>query len=77
MIRGQIVNSDTTNRGQTVVVSIRAGSKTGAMLSSRLNAIRTIPLREQEVISVESVSNERFLDRWEVEISDQRSMSNI
>lgn len=66
------------NRGDDMVkVLVRAGSKTGAIVTARVEAMKSIPLREQNVEYVEQLDNSRFFNKWEVDITDQESMEPI
>lgn len=61
----------------TITKVVRAASKPGAILTARLDAVQEIPLRSQEVARVNSMGNDRFLDKWTVEIRDTQDLENI
>jgi hypothetical protein len=66
------------DRGKDMAeIIVRAGSKTGAILTARLEAVKTIPLREQKVVYIEQLDTDRFFNKWRVEISDQESVSDL
>lgn len=61
----------------TVTKIVRGASKPGAILTARLDAMQEVPIRSQEVVRVESLGNDRFLDQWEVEISDRKELEDL
>lgn len=61
----------------TITKVVRAGSKPGAILTARLDAAQSIPLRSQSVFRVASKENDRFLNKWEVEIRDENELENL
>ena len=66
------------DRGKDMAeIIVRAGSKTGAIVTARLEAVKTIPLREQKVVYIEQLDTDRFFNKWRVEISDQESVSDM
>lgn len=66
------------NRGDDMAeIIVRAGSKPGAMMTARAEALKTIPFREQKIEYVEQMDQDRFLNKWRVKIVDQKSMSSI
>jgi len=77
MIRGNITEFGKDNGMESVTVSIRAASKPGAIMAARLTAIPLIPLREQSLGAVKSVSNMRMFDQWVVTIRDTKELENI
>jgi len=77
MIRGNIVEFGKTNGKETVLVVVRAASKPGAIIASRLRAASTIPLREQRISEVRNVSNMRLFDQWEIEVQDKKELENV
>jgi len=66
MIRGTITDFGNINGKETVEVSVRAGSKPGAVVAARLRAMSIIPMREQAVGEIRNVSNMRQ-DKKELE----------
>lgn len=66
-----------TDGRDTIEVVVRAASKPGAILTARADAVTSIPVREQSVDRVESLDNDRFLNKWKVEISDTESMKSL
>jgi len=66
------------SRGKDLAeIVVRAGSKTGAIMTARAEAIKTIPFREQQIEYVEQLDSDRFLNKWRVEISDQESIADL
>lgn len=66
------------SRGKNMAeIIVRAGSKTGAIVTARLEAVKTIPLREQKVIYTEQLDTNRFFNKWRIEIADQDSTSDM
>lgn len=66
------------NRGKDLAeVIVRGASKTGAIATARVEAMRTIPLREQQIEYVEQLDSDRLFNKWRVEISDQESMADL
>ena len=66
------------SRGKDLAeIVVRAGSKTGAIMTARVEAVKTIPFREQQIEYVEQLDSDRLLNKWRVEISDQESMADI
>lgn len=74
--------STTTDLGRsqgkdTVTKLVRAGSKPGAIITARVDAIQEIPIRAQEVGMVKSLDDSRFLNKWVVEIRDTQDLETI
>lgn len=66
------------SRGKDMAeIIVRAGSKTGAIVTARLEAVKTIPLREQKVVYTEQLDTTRFFNKWRIEITDQDSVSDM
>lgn len=61
----------------TVTKVVRASSKPGAMLTARLDAIQSIPLRSQEVARVKIQETDRVFNKWVVEIRDNNELENV
>jgi len=76
-LRAQVIGMGQKNGKDTVEIVVRAASKTGAILTARAAAIRTIPLRDQRLANVSNNDNERVLDKWVVEISDFNNTKGI
>jgi len=77
MIRGTITDFGNINGKETVEVSVRAGSKPGAVVAARLRAMSIIPMREQAVGEIRNVSNMRFFDQWVVTVQDKKELENV
>lgn len=76
-LRGSVTSFERDQGKDVAVVVVRAGSKMGAALTARLTSMQLIPFREQEVVSMKNLSNDRFLDKWEVRVKDSESLRNI
>lgn len=77
LLRAQITSMKTREGKDTAEVTVRAASKFGAISTARLATIRLIPLRDQWVFDVVAHENERFLNKWTVEISDINNMGSV
>lgn len=77
MIRGNITNFGNVNGKETAEVTVRAGSKPGAVVAARLRAMSIIPMREQAVGEIRNMSNMRFFDQWVVTIQDKKELENV
>lgn len=75
--RSSTIESGRSEGRDTIVKHVRAGSKMGAMLTARVDAISEIPFRAQRVNRVESMGNARFLDKWKVYIVDEQEMETV
>lgn len=75
--RASTVGIKRTRGMDTAEIIVRATSKTGAILTARIQAIGTIPLREQQIEYVEQLDTDRAFNKWRVEISDQETMANV
>jgi len=66
------------NQGRDMVnIVVRATNKTGAIATARLEAMKTIPLREQQVERVRQRDTDRLFNKWEIEVSDKESMAEF
>jgi len=66
------------SRGRDMAeIIVRAGSKPGAMMTARAEAMKTIPFREQNVEYVEQMEGNRFMNKWRVKITDEQSMGDM
>lgn len=61
----------------TIEIAVRAGSKPGAIITARLSAAQFVPFREQNITRVENRGNDRFLDKWVVEVQDSEGLSAL
>jgi len=75
--RSTTVEFDKIDQRETVTKMVRAASKPGAILTARVDAVRQIPLRSQDVTKVNSKGESRFLNQWEVEIQDRKDLKTI
>jgi hypothetical protein len=75
--RANLTDLDISEGKDVAVIEVRAASKQGAIFTARLEAIQSVPLREQSVHRIESMSNDRFLDKWTVEIKDKESLKAV
>lgn len=76
-LRTSILEMGKKQGKDTATVSVRAGSKLSAVALARMRSGQIIPLREQKVTRVENLSNDRFLDKWVVDVQDQEELSNL
>lgn len=76
-LRTEIVDITEKQGKDTVSISVRAASKMGAILTARLAAISVIPIREQKVMVVNNLSNDRVFDKWKVEVADVEQMGSL
>lgn len=74
--RATIINSRRIDAKEEVEVSVRAGSKLGAILSARIAAARFIPFRDQQMMQATSEDNERFFNVWKVRIRDKEVINS-
>lgn len=77
MIRGNITEFGNINGKEAVEITVRAGSKPGAVVAARLRAMSVIPVREQAVGEIRNLSNMRFFDQWTVTIQDKKELENV
>lgn len=75
--RATVVNFGRSQGDDMAELIIRAGSKPGAILTARREAMSMIPLREQEVVYTEQMDSDRFLNKWRVKVVDKQSTANI
>jgi len=75
--RANTVELDRAQGRDMVNIVVRATNKTGAIATARLEALKTIPLREQQIESVRQKDTDRLFNKWVVEISDKESMSDF
>lgn len=74
--------ADTTGFGkhqgkESITKVVRATNKAGAIFTARLDAMTSIPLRDQKVVVVDGKTNERVFDQWEVKIVDVNEISTL
>lgn len=77
LLRSSIVEVGQKQGKDTATISVRAGSKLGAIAAARLRGVQFSPLREQKVTRVENLSNDRFLDKWVVDVQDQEEVADL
>lgn len=75
--RANITDFGKKQAKDTATLNVRAASKAGAILTARIEAAQTIPIREQQVIVAKSLGNDRIFDKWEVQIRDKEEMANF
>jgi len=75
--RATTVGLDRIQGRDMVNIVVRATNKTGAIATARLEAMKTIPLREQQVERVRQRDTDRLFNKWEVEVSDKESMAEF
>jgi hypothetical protein len=77
LLRTSLVEVGKKQGKDTATVSVRAGSKAGALLAARIRAGQFAPIREQKVTRVKNLSNDRFMDKWVVDVQDTEAMANL
>lgn len=55
-------------------LSVRAGSKMGAMVAARIETAHLIPIRDQEVVSATIKDTDRFLNVWQVSVQNNETI---
>lgn len=56
-------------------VSVRAGSKTGAIVAARIGSAHLLPVRNQEVVSATIKDTDRFLNVWKVTVQNRERIT--
>ena len=77
LLRSTVTDFGNKQGKDTVEITVRAASKPGAMLAARLKSFRIIPFREQQVIEVDNLSNDRILDKWVIQVQDTSELSKL
>jgi hypothetical protein len=75
--RAQTVGRGKESGQEVMELVIRASSKPGAIITARLEAARTIPLRSQKVVKADTQDNARFFDKWEVVVADTKEAESM
>lgn len=77
ILRTEVTGFGNERGKETERINVRALSKVGAIMTARARAISLIPYKDQEVVEVNNLSNERFFDQWEVTVRDKNELESI
>jgi len=73
--RATVTRFDKFDGKDRAEVSVRAGSKVGAMVAARMATVHLVPLREQEVVSAGIKDTDRFFNVWKVSVQNKEPLS--
>lgn len=74
-LRSEIIDISQREGKQTTTVIVRATNKAGAAVVARLASVGIIPIRSQQVIEINNLSNSRIFDQWEVQVQDRNELN--